>query len=826
MRKYLLMAVALLVLVGISTATQLTDQQIWQLEKLGGPWQDASKVGGMGLADRLGHIDTDGALKLSDDTAITFGSDSNFTLMYDETTDDALELAPATTGSAFTIGTASLLVNITHYGDLTLDGASASYDLVWDRSDNALEFADGTELGFGTGSSGNPDIKFVYSGGGNTLTISQEVDGTGKLVLGATGTNGLDIDILSSTSGDKITFDAGTKQLTFEDCTILVGLDDRVFFGDSTVFIVSDDDGYLDLGADTGVRINAATTVSTSLTVATTGTFTSGTGTVTLKGDVSVDAGKDISLAAGAGYIEANGETSGGIRIDPIAVGTGTTTIQNSAGTPTITLPATTCTLPGIGLTNIFTALQSTTLDDTTDGIVTCLKLTHSSSDNNATALDGAQIEFDLENATGTSTVEKWGSIDVLSTTITNGSEDADFVISLMANGAVTEAMRLDASDQSLTIGANATDADGFYQIRIYPTTASKGSLRISAVANSGDTVTTVTNAAAAAARTYTIPDSGDTASEFLMTDKTRTYFTISIGVAGEDTDGAGTNGAGMAGGAPNLTTNQFANSTGTVYVKCYDNGTTTWDDLSTSALLTAGADWAINYQLQPDADAEEAGDAFAIGFTTQFCEVCFNDLATNNGTLATYGGDCGKWQYSTGAGTWSDLTVYDGTDSTAQDGKRTLQRTGAVSFAPPSDWATATYDGQTAYWIKWVVTAAQLTQSAVIDDTNKDEPFVVIPNTDTFKAPYKCSIIRARVTNMNATLHNQSIKFVIGNFTTGTFTAEQTWTASQANDSFDLSSTPLTASQGDLIGICITDDGGAGSNPSVVLELEASYKD
>jgi len=321
--------------------------------------------------------------------------------------------------------------------------------------------------------------------------------------------------------------------------------------------------------------------------------------------------------------------------------------------------------------------------------------------------------------------------------------------------------------------------------------------------------------------RTYTIPDAGADAT-FLMTDSYRTVWGFACGLSGEDTDGAGTNGAGMTGGAVDLTTNQFDDGSGTVSVKIYDHGTTTWDDLSTSSSLTG---WTANYQLQPDADSEEAGDAFAIGFSTKFCEVAFNDLSTGSGAMATYAADCGKWQYSTGDGTWDDLTVYDGTDSTAQDGKRPLQRAGAISFAPPSDWVAATYDGQEAYWIQWVFTAAQLTQSALIDTTNKDEPFVVIPNDDAFSAPFKATIGKIRVTDMGATVHDAAVKFVVGNFTTGTFTEEFTWTASQYNDTFS-PSTPLAVASGDKVGVLITDDGGSTANPVLHVEFEATYLD
>ena len=36
-------------------------------------------------------------------------------------------------------------------GDVTFDGATAGYDIVWDKSDNALEWADNAKAKFGTG---------------------------------------------------------------------------------------------------------------------------------------------------------------------------------------------------------------------------------------------------------------------------------------------------------------------------------------------------------------------------------------------------------------------------------------------------------------------------------------------------------------------------------------------------------------------------------------------------------------------------------------------------------------------------------------------------
>jgi len=348
-------------------------------------------------------------------------------------------------------------------------------------------------------------------------------------------------------------------------------------------------------------------------------------------------------------------------------------------------------------------------------------------------------------------------------------------------------------------------------------------------VVDDGDADVTVdsdnqTNAAAA----INIPDFVDATADFLVTNTFTTVFPFHGGLAGEDTDAVGTNGGGFVGaGAIDVTTydyNDGAAGANDVLCKVYDFGTTTWDDLKTSALLTAGADWAINYQLLPDADAEEAGDAFAVGFDEKFCAFAFNDLATNNGALATWAANGAKWQYSTGAGTWSDLTVYDGTDATAQNGLRPLQRTGEITFVPPSDWVVATYDGEEAYWVQCVITAAQLTQTPVIDDTNKDEPIVPFP-TDGLPAPFKMEITKVRVANMHTTVHDQAIVFIVGNFTDGDFTAAQTWTASQPCDTFTLASA-LAFDPGDVIAIMCTNDTASTNNPVWAVEFTATYED
>ena len=276
---------------------------------------------------------------------------------------------------------------------------------------------------------------------------------------------------------------------------------------------------WTDLGAVTTVDINGGTVdgATVGAASASTGAFTTlaASGATTLSGDVAVAANKDISLTAGTGYIQVNGASSGGIKIIGTATGTSVTTLTNSnaAGARTVTLPDATCTLIGGASSNTFTAAQNVTRDDTTDGLVDALVLTHSSSDDNATEGDGVSIGFNLENATGTSTVEEWARIDALSTTITNGSEDGDIVLSTMMGGTVTPAVTVDASAQELVIGQDATDANGMHALRIWPLTAAKGSIVIQPTDNTGDDTVTITNTNTSGDITLTLPSATATLS-------------------------------------------------------------------------------------------------------------------------------------------------------------------------------------------------------------------------------------------------------------------------------------------------------------------------
>ena len=75
---------------------------------------------------------------------------------------------------------------VTFENDVTFDGATAGRDIVFDRSDNALEFADNAKAIFGTGS----DLQLHHNGTDSNILGSQ-----GDLYIHNTGSNADDINI-------------------------------------------------------------------------------------------------------------------------------------------------------------------------------------------------------------------------------------------------------------------------------------------------------------------------------------------------------------------------------------------------------------------------------------------------------------------------------------------------------------------------------------------------------------------------------------------------------------------------------------------------------
>jgi hypothetical protein len=262
---------------------------------------------------------------------------------------------------------------------------------------------------------------------------------------------------------------------------------------------------WTDLGTVTTVDINGGTVDGAIIggASAAAGTFT----TISATDDVSIAAGKDIDFAAGAGYLNFNGSVSGDLRIYATATGTSVTKLINGnpAGDVTITLPETTCTLVGTAAANTFTAKQTMSVDDANNTAVTDVIELKKTTSGAPGAGIGAGLSVIVENDTDSTT--QVASVDFTNTNDgTKASLDTDVIVSQMLNGTVTPTLTLDASAQEVVIGQDATDADGFNSLRLWPLTAAKGSILIQPTDNTGDDTVKITNGNTGGDVTITLP--------------------------------------------------------------------------------------------------------------------------------------------------------------------------------------------------------------------------------------------------------------------------------------------------------------------------------
>lgn len=125
-------------------------------------------------------------------------------------------------------------------------------------------------------------------------------------------------------------------------------------------------------------------------------------------------------------------------------------------------------------------------------------------------------------------------------------------------------------------------------------------------------------------------------------------------------------------------------------FAEFYDANATTYDDM-VAELASVGA----NDVTLPPSQVTAIGDAIYIGEDNQFS--MFRLIL---GTAGVYSGITLQWQYWNGSG-WVELTVTDPTSFFTAS-----PATYDITWIIPSDWATTAVDGDTAYWIRCVVTA------------------------------------------------------------------------------------------------------------------------
>ena len=150
-------------------------------------------------------------------------------------------------------------------------------------------------------------------------------------------------------------------------------------------------------------------------------------------------------------------------------------------------------------------------------------------------------------------------------------------------------------------------------------------------------------------------------------------------------------------------------------HVKLYDASAGTYTDIFPAAAFTQN--------LLPSPLAANDAVMFACAGKTDgapFSSLAF-DLAQ---AFSATGGFTAAWQYSSGAGAWTALTVVDHTNFLSATGVN------SVHWTQPSAWTSETYDSIKSYWIRMVVTAVSGTVTLPTQQ-NRDVYAVSTPYLD-----------------------------------------------------------------------------------------------
>jgi len=233
------------------------------------------------------------------------------------------------------------------------------------------------------------------------------------------------------------------------------------------------------------------------------------------------------------------------------------------------------------------------------------------------------------------------------------------------------------------------------------------------------------------------------------------------------------------------------------------------------------GDGYTNDYQLFPNTPAEN--DAVYFGGAVPFCEI--QVLVAGPEAAAGYNANSLTWEFYHNTGVWAVITpFYDYTDSTAQDGKKSFQRDGAVVFSPPTGWAKTTVNSTEAYWIR--ARCSAVVDFSAVPITDAKEHLVVTP-TDGFKCPEAGTIVGIRLVNTNATAHTTAdIIFFLHNFTTGVRSDELTFAMDKRSDRWDSTAFKtggLAVAVGDILGAVVTteDTGNELTNCTIEMDVD-----
>jgi hypothetical protein len=183
----------------------------------------------------------------------------------------------------------------------------------------------------------------------------------------------------------------------------------------------------------------------------------------------------------------------------------------------------------------------------------------------------------------GTTAVSQFFTLAITSTTITLEPMAGDVTLPVIANhiavfsntsGALADDAATAINGGNIQAGLSGTAG----ALASFPATAAKGSLKVVAVANTGDTVTTVSNAAMGQASVVSIPDPGAATANFILNKSSASTQTIETGLSitgaanNVQTTGGGNLIAGSSGAAGSLFSYPATASKGSLEIRGADN--------------------------------------------------------------------------------------------------------------------------------------------------------------------------------------------------------------------------------------------------------------
>lgn len=308
------------------------------------------------------------------------------------------------------------------------------------------------------------------------------------------------------------------------------------------------------------------------------------------------------------------------------------------------------------GIITLSASESNVSLPTIVNHIATYVDVGGSLSEDASTAINGGNIQAGLSGTAGylasfPSAASK-GSLRVVAVantgdtlvTLSNALHGQTSVYSIPDSGAATANIIISkvTGGQHITVGSFQVDggnisagiSGGAGYLASFPSAASKGSLRVVAVANTGDTLVTISNALHGQASVYSIPDSGQATANILTSDnasgQTINTGNLAITAGSLVTTNGGVIQSGSSGQAGSLKVFPATGSKGDFKLACADQTGNTEVTLQPSAMGQASV---ISI---PDPGNANANVILSRSAGTQ--TIATGNIALTAGTISTQG--------------------------------------------------------------------------------------------------------------------------------------------------------------------------------------------